>query len=130
MPRTRADLDLSGEWCKTASGENFILANDGDSDKIVIFGTENALQHLSEADTFVDGTFSICPSIFYQVFTIHIMKYNKVFPMIYALLPNKQRSSYNRAYMLLKDAALDLGLTLDPVSHVRLRIGNYSSLIA
>ena len=69
MPRTRADLDLSGEWCKTASGENFILANDGDSDKIVIFGTENALQHLSEADTFfVDGTFSICPSIFLSGF--------------------------------------------------------------
>ena len=54
--RTRADLDLSGEWCKTASGEKFV--NDGDDDKIVIFGTENALQHLSEADTFfVDGTF-------------------------------------------------------------------------
>ena len=35
---------------------------------------------------------------------------------IYALLPNKQRHSYNRAYMLLKDAALDCGLTLDPVS--------------
>ena len=62
------------------------------------------------------GTFSICPSIFYQVFTIHITKYNQVFAMIYALLPNKQRSSYNHAYMLLKDAALDLGLTLDPVS--------------
>ena len=69
MPHTRADLDLSGEWCKTASGENLVLVNDGDSDKIVIFGTENALQHLSEADTFfVDGTFSICPSIFYHVF--------------------------------------------------------------
>ena len=99
MPSTCADLDLSGEWCITTSGENFILANDGDSDKIVIFGTENALQHLFEADTFVDGTLSICP---------------------YALLSNKQRSSYNRAYMLLKDAALDLGLTLDPVAHVRL----------
>ena len=37
-------------------GENFV--SDGDDDKIVIFGTENVLQHLSEADTFfVDGTF-------------------------------------------------------------------------
>ena len=34
MRRTRADLDLSGEWCKTASGENFV--NDGDDDKIII----------------------------------------------------------------------------------------------
>ena len=61
MPSTHADLDLSGEWCKTVSGETFVLANDGDDDKIVIFGIENALQHLSEAETFfVDGTFSIC----------------------------------------------------------------------
>ena len=64
----------------------------------------------------MDGIFSICPSIFYQVFTIHIMKYNQVFPMIYVFLPNKQQNSYNHAYMLLKDAALDVGLTLDPLS--------------
>ena len=75
----------------------------------------------------MDGTFSICPLIFYQVFTIHIMKYNQVFPMIYALLPNKQQNSYNRAYMLLKDAALDLGLTLNPLSvQLRIQVGNHS----
>ena len=34
----------------------------------------------------------------------------------YVLLPNKQRQSYNRAFMLLKDAAFSLGLTLDPTS--------------
>ena len=36
--------------------------------------------------------------------------------MIYVFLPNKQQNSYNHAYMLLKDAALDVGLTLDPLS--------------
>ena len=46
------------------------------------------------------------------------MKYNQVFPMIYALLPNKQWNSYNHAYMLLKDATLDLGLTQSSLSHV------------
>ena len=30
--------------------------------------------------------------------------------MTYALLPNKKWNSYNRAYMLLKDAALNPGL--------------------
>ena len=35
---------------------SFVIANDGDDDKIVIFGTENSLQHLAEVDTFfVDG---------------------------------------------------------------------------
>ena len=84
MPHSRSDPDLCGEWCNTVNGENFFLANDGLDDKIVIFGTENSLQHLAEADTFfMDETFSVCPSPFYQLFTIHIMK---VFPMVYALL--------------------------------------------
>ncbi len=96
MPSTRADLDLSGEWCTTLDGEKFVLANDGLDDKIVIFATESSLRLLAEATTyFVDGTFSVCPSIFYQVFTIHIMKYDQAFPMVYVLLPNKQRASYN-----------------------------------
>ena len=40
----------------------------------------------------------------------------QVFPMLYALLPNKQRQSYNRAFSLLKDAAMTHGLTLDPAT--------------
>ena len=90
MPHSRSDPDLSREWCKTVKEENFVLANDGLDDKIVIFGTENSLRHLVEADTFFMDTFSVCPSLFYQLFTIHIMKYNQVFPTVYALLPNKQ----------------------------------------
>ena len=36
--------------------------------------------------------------------------------MLYALLPNKQRQSYNCAFSLLKDAAMTHGLTLDPAT--------------
>ena len=38
MPQSRSELDLSGQWCQTTSGESFVTANDGDDDKIVIFG--------------------------------------------------------------------------------------------
>ncbi len=34
--------------------------------------------------------------------------------MMYALLPNKQRQSYNRAFSLLKDVAMTHGIDLDP----------------
>lgn len=34
--------------------------------------------------------------------------------MVYCLLPNKERQTYNRALMLLKDAAMTQGLSLDP----------------
>ena len=36
--------------------------------------------------------------------------------MMYAFLPNKQRQSYNRAFSLLKDAAMTNGLDLDPAT--------------
>ena len=50
--------------------------------------------------------FSLKCSSFLQVFTIHILLYGHTFPMAYCLLPNKQRQTYNRVFMLLKDAAL------------------------
>ena len=62
----------------------------------------------------VDGTFQVTPSIFYQLFTIHIMIHNLVLPMLYPLPPNKQRQSYNHVLSLLKDAVMTEGLTLDP----------------
>ena len=40
--------------------------------------------------------FETCPRLFYQNFTIHIIKYGQTFPMVYALLPNKQQTTYNR----------------------------------
>ena len=64
----------------------------------------------------MDGTFETCPRLFYQIFTIHIIKYSQTFPMVYALLPNKQQSTYNHMFMMVKEAALDHGLDLTPSS--------------
>ena len=79
LPQSRADLDLSGEWCKTVSGEDFVLVDDGSSDRIVIFCTLDNLHRLAEAETwFLDGTFHAAPTIFYQLFNIHVMIHNQV----------------------------------------------------
>ena len=92
-----------------------MLANDGSDDKIVLFETVENLRRLTEAESlFVDGTFSICPSIFYQVFSIHIMKQEQTFPTVYALLLNKQRQTYSRTLMLM----MPLGLNLSPATVV------------
>ena len=83
MPTSCSDLDLSGEWCKTVGGEEFVLANDWSDDKIGTVETVENLHRLAEAESlFVDGTFSICPLIFYQVFSIHIMRQGQTFPMV------------------------------------------------
>ena len=36
--------------------------------------------------------------------------------MVYALLLNKQQAIYNRMFMMVKEAALNLGLKLSPLS--------------
>ena len=36
--------------------------------------------------------------------------------MVNALLPNKQQATYNRMSMMVKEAALNLGLELTPLS--------------
>ena len=39
---------------------------------IIVFATVGNLHHLGRAETwYEDGTFSVCPSLFYQIYTIH-----------------------------------------------------------
>lgn len=44
----------------------------------------------------MDGTFKVTPSIFFQVYTIHVMYKDAVVPLVYALLPNKTEETYQR----------------------------------
>ena len=119
MPQTHAEVNLTDDWANTLDGEPFVLAESGADDKIILLGTHSNLHHLAEAECFcVDGTFETCPGLFYQIFSIHIIKYGQTFPMMYALLPNKQQSTYNRMFtVMVKEAALDLDLDLTPSQH-------------
>ena len=51
---------------------------------------------------FVDGTFSIVPSLFYQLFVVFAQRYDAVHPVIYALLPNKTSATYRQLCTQLK----------------------------
>ena len=46
----------------------------------------------------MDGTFELCPQIFYQIYTIHALNNNQVFPCVFALLPNKNEGTYNQIF--------------------------------
>ena len=55
----------------------------------MIFSTIDNLQNLAAADTyFCDGTFSACPRLYYQIYSIHALVNDKMFPLVFALLPN------------------------------------------
>ena len=92
MPKTRTEIRVEGDWTKTLTGENFLVRDDGDSNKM----QENLLK-LSELNTiYMDGTFSTCPSLFHQLFTIYGFVDDQQFPLvaIYGFLPTKNQADY------------------------------------
>ena len=71
LPKSRAEVNLQGEWAETTNGEPFVVGTRGD-DKIILLRTTANLKLLEAADSiYMDGTFKTCPQLFYQMFTIH-----------------------------------------------------------
>lgn len=94
QPENRKDLHIPGSWRQTLDGRNFILCDDGLDDKILIFGTPEIFSKMCDAKTlFMDGTFKSVPNIFLQLYTIHFVYFDVVFPGMYALLPNKSETT-------------------------------------
>ena len=88
MPQTQTEVTFKGEWAH-------LLVEDGEQDKIIIFSTIENLHTLAAAtDIYIDKTFHTCPQLFYQIFTIHAMKFSPQFPLAYCLLPNKTQEKY------------------------------------
>lgn len=102
----------------TNKGENFLLIND-EKRNLVCFTTERNLNMLCKMNIiFVDGTFYSCPNPFLQLFTIHGLKDNIYFPLVYFLLPDKKQQTYEHAFQSLKIKCQELGLIFNP-SYVR-----------
>ena len=129
LPQSRADVHF-----ETCSGENFLLAEDGEGDsKIVVFAADGNLKLLCDAETiYVDGTFSTCPHLFYQIFTFHAFRHGKQFPLVYCLLPNKRCETYIRSFEIVKQKAEHLELNLNPdvvLSDFELAISQAAQLV-
>ena len=44
------------------------------------------------------------------MFTLHAFKHGQQFPLVYFLLPGKNREAYNTSFILLKEAPQNIGL--------------------
>lgn len=85
--------------------EQFLLADSGkEINRILIFGRQTGLNILERSKTwFVDGTFSVSPSLFSQVYIILAEDVGGIHPIIYALLPNKKGETYRKLFTMLID---------------------------
>lgn len=86
--------------------ENFLLCDSGEQDvnRILIFGRQsnggwsNQVQKL-----YVDGTFSLAPALFSQIYVVMAERGGFVLPVLYALLPNKEAGTYLRTFEAVKE---------------------------
>ena len=86
------------------SAEPFLLADSGPGeDRILIFGREKNCHNLRESDVwYIDGTFSVAPKLFAQVYVVLAEKYGGVHPFVYACLPDKSELTYMRMFAMMK----------------------------
>jgi len=61
----------------------------------MIFGRDNDRNWVQDKDrVFIEGTFTLAPPLFSQVFLILAKRAEYVIPVMYALLPKKRQETY------------------------------------
>lgn len=103
-PANPQELNIPPEYRTTLKNEPFLLyenLDDDDASTILIFASDRNLRVLGASQTwFMDGTFKVTPIIFHQLFTIHGMIEDSAFPLVYALVENKEEETY---YQVLRE---------------------------
>ena len=88
------------EFSRTTEGVPFLVYDSGPGDdRLIIFASESALDFLANSsEWYCDGTFKVVPEIFYQLYTVHGEHDGRIFPCVFALLPNKSQHTYERFF--------------------------------
>ena len=84
--------------------EQFLQYDNGREDRILIFGTRDSLDYLENSrNWFMDGTFSVSPPQFAQLYTVHGLQNGRNVAGAYTLLPNKRVDNYAEVLNEIKD---------------------------
>ncbi|CAF1564726.1 unnamed protein product [Didymodactylos carnosus] len=84
---------LADVYCKTTKGELFLLY-DGSlgGTRSLVFASYNDIVYLLQQEYwYSDGTFYTCPSIFYQIYSIHTYYISSPHPKIYIAIDLLQK---------------------------------------
>ena len=117
LPVTQNDINLDGPWNESSAVDRSLLCDDTDDlgAKLLVFATDDNLQKLSSAPVlYGDGTLYACTGLFYQLYTIHAVVGGQLFPLVFALLPNKTQRTYTIFFTLLKDTIAERDFVLNP----------------
>ncbi len=114
LPDVHKALEEISQSLITNRGENILLVNDAETN-IVCFATKSNLEYLSKQNKiFVDGTFKCCTKYFTQLFTVHVIQNGYYIPLIFSLLANKQSSTYEKLFLILKKECEQISTCFKP----------------
>lgn len=102
--------------------EQFLLwdSGEGDVNRILIFGRKSNGDWSNQMDKlYVDGTFSIAPALFSQIYIIMAERSGFVLPVLYVLLPNKTGETYLRMWPLLNPSAVSIDFEKGAITAVQ-----------
>ena len=104
LPHDLMELVIPEELVKSHDGEVFLKYDSGPgSNRILIFSTRRALDWLEMGDVLLsDGTFSVVPDLFSQLYTFHSYKDGQSIPCFFALTKNRTENTYNELLTFLK----------------------------
>ena len=114
-PESAAGIIIPEKYKTTLKGDPFLLFDSGfgDEQRMLLYATPKFLSILSKSNNwFCDGTFKVVPELFFQLYSIHAEFEGLVIPCVYALLSNKEESTYDTAFRKL----LEIEPALNPQS--------------
>ncbi|CAF0898009.1 unnamed protein product [Adineta steineri] len=89
---------IPDKYYRTTRDTLFLRKDTGpDSNRMLIFFTDEQRDIMENAtDFFIDGTFKVVPEIFFQLFVIHALYRDHIFPVLFVLLSGKSGKIYTK----------------------------------
>ena len=106
IPHEIIGSSIPPDYSYLDNGSIFLQYDSGidDPKRILIFATNEAIEDLKQCKNWAgDGTFKICPNIFFQLYVLHIQIHQFSAPRLFALLPDKAQMTYERLFRKIKD---------------------------
>jgi hypothetical protein len=114
LPRNLAAITIPQTYAQTTTGQAFLLAQ-GANNEFLSFATQENLRIMcSKYDIYMDGTFDTAPSLYSQLYTVHVFVGQRMVPVVYILMSNKTTILYISVFESLKNECTRSGLTFHP----------------
>ncbi len=118
-PTSRCGFQIPDSFKNLCDGSLFLAYDSGveDPQRIIIFASQTGLSDLEISEHWAcDGTFKSCPTLWFQLITIHAKVGRYFVPRLFSLLPDKRQVTYCRLFSAVRELcpkSLPLSCSMD-----------------